>query len=60
MQRTSEKDGTREKKEGGKSDLFVLESCTYVGELLIDTQALLLFILTVSDVADEDREPSHT
>lgn len=41
-------------------DLFVLEASPDVAELLVDAEALLLFVLAVTNVADEDGETSHS
>lgn len=40
-------------------NLLVLEARADVSKLLVDAEALLLFVLAIADVADEDREPSH-
>lgn len=42
-----------------KTNLFVLEARTDVTELLVDAEALLLFVLAIANVADEHRETSH-
>ena len=43
----------------GNPNLLVLEACTDIPELLIDAEALLLFVLAIAYVADEHREASH-
>ena len=39
--------------------LFVFEASANIAELLIDAEALLLFVLAIPNVADENREASH-
>lgn len=43
----------------GNPNLLVLEARTDISELLIDAEALLLFVLAIAYVADEHREASH-
>ncbi|CAA7027714.1 unnamed protein product [Microthlaspi erraticum] len=41
-------------------NLLIFEACTYVSELLINSESLRLLVLAITNVADEYGESSHS